>query len=225
MKDDGVIKSENFTTVCGNSPGFMLKAADGYLEAIGARFKNINVYAGVFNNITVNNGVFSGSLSAATGTFSGSLSAATGTFKGTLNAATIDAKTISLNGAHASGTGYVIAGDNRNVTVYETASQQIKKLIIKGTGSCVIRISVRGTFSVSKYGQNSGSSTPVYQQNYDTTQTTDFSNIALDSSGTTTFILFGNAYTGGGGSSTTFTNTTFEIRCAGDPGLYRYLSG
>jgi hypothetical protein len=68
------------------------------------------------------NGVFSGSLSAATGTFTGSLVAATGTFSGSLSAAS-GTFTGALSGATGSFTGTVTAGggavvlDSQGITV------------------------------------------------------------------------------------------------------------
>ena len=49
----------------------------------------------VINNLTANNGTFSGKVTATSGSFTGAINATSGTFKGTVNASTIVGSTIS----------------------------------------------------------------------------------------------------------------------------------
>jgi hypothetical protein len=53
LHSNGVFYTDGFMGVNGNVPGAKITAATGLLEAIGARFKNLTVNNGTFENVTV----------------------------------------------------------------------------------------------------------------------------------------------------------------------------
>jgi len=65
MTQDGMIESSGFDGVNGQTPGFRFSAINGLLEAIGAKFRELTVRGGTFDEVTaidlkVTNGNFSG---------------------------------------------------------------------------------------------------------------------------------------------------------------------
>jgi hypothetical protein len=195
----------------------------GLLEVNNGRFQDIQVLGDSY---------FEGELKGATGTFSGNLSAAGGTFSGTLNAATINALTITVSGAHRSGTNYTLAEYNREVyassqmighSVDEDDSEwrPVKTLKVAGTGTCSLVITFKNVTRGSA-GQiaaylyvNGIRDRSVIIASGNSTQT--LSDIPLNQKSNIIEFMM-TMY------SSSCSVTTFQAKCRDDPGLLAYIS-
>ena len=211
----GVIRSQGFTGVAGNTAGYLLRAIDGMIEAYGAKFRNITVDgASTFNGkITAND----------ESTFNGSLTV-NAIIKGKLDGL----NTVAL-GSVSSGTAHTLRSNN-NLVIFKTddearrntlKSLPIKTIRVVAGGSCYVRLRFPAGQNRSRYrivlngnewlGWTTCPSTNNGVANH--------SNMPLIS-GMNIIELYGESYyTNYGQTIDDFANTTFELLCAQDPGL------
>jgi len=129
---------------------------------------------------------------------------------------------VNITGGHAYGNNHTIVEDNSQVSNTDTEMKLLKTLIIAGTGTCKLDISYRGKIYV-RLLKNNSTWDYLVPEEYSLGVKTFSVSVTLDRN-VNVVQLFGWKYTGAGGTTQDFVNTTFSAKSLNDPAIFRFMS-